>query len=228
MLTFTSISRIEPPQLENSKIFPINAELALFTANCARSPKNIVYGISTNQQQLKFEFGKNIMQSEFDTLNQILCLYSEYGDTKELNFYQFDAEYKNCSNYSRIDLYAKLNIQGVSFIKLQYGTKFVWVLESAGKRVLKLDIRNGTVSNSSKLKTLLSEVGNFSHLHKAPNAQCVFLSTECGESRSVTSETFNELDDSLSNFIGREIFQLPESNITLVTHLEGSFVKSKN
>ena len=225
MLTFTNICRIETPQLENPKIFPINAGLALLTANCGKSSKVFVFGTSKGQQQLKFEFGKNILQSEFDTLNQILCLYSEYGDTKELNFYQFDAEYKKCSNYSRIDLFAKFNIQGVSSMKLQYGTKFVWVLESAGKRVLKLDIRNGTASNSSKLKTLLSEVGNFSHLHMAPNARCVFLSTECGELRAVMSETFNVLDDPLSSFAGREIFQLPESNISLVAHFEGSFVK---
>ena len=224
MLTFTNICRIEPPQLENPKIFPINAGLALLTANCGKSSKVIVYGTSKGQQQLKLEFGKNILQSEFDNVNRILCLYSEYGDTKELNFYQFDTEYKNCSNYSRIDLYAKFNIQGVSCMKLQYGTKFVWVLESAGKRVLKLNIKNGTVSNSSKLNTLLSEVANFSHLHMAPNGQSVFLSTECGESRAIMSETFNVLDDPLPSFIGKEIFQLPESNISLVAHLEGSGV----
>ena len=225
MLTFTNICRIETPQLENPKIFPINAGLALLTASCGKSSKVIVFGTCKGQQQSNLEFGKNILQSEFDTLNQILCLYSEYGDTKELNFYQFDAEYKSCRNYSRIDLYAKFNIQGVSSMKLQYGTKFVWVLELAGKRVLKLDIRNGIDSNSSKLKTLLSEVGNFSHLHMAPNAQCVSLSTECGESRAVMSETFNVLDDPLSSFAGREIFQLPESNISIVAHFEGSFVK---
>ena len=225
MLTFTNICRIELPQLETPKMFPINAGLALLTANCGKSSKVIVYGTSKGQQQLKLDFGKKILQSEFDTLNRILCLYSEYGEAKELNFYQFDPEYKNCNNYSRIDLSAKFNFQGLSSMKLQYGSKFVWVLESTRNRVLKLNIKNGIVSNSSKLNTLLSEVGNFSHLQMAPNGQSVFLSTDGHESRSVMSETFNVLDDPLPNFTDRNFFHLPETTISLVAHLEGSEVK---
>ena len=224
MLTFTKICDIDASQLENLKIFPVKIGLALLTANLGKVSKFILYGTGKGQAQLQGDFGKKILESDFDAVNRILCLYSEDGETKELNFYQFDTEYKNFHNYSRIDLAARYNFKGVLSIKLQYGTKFIWVLEFTGTRVLKIHMKTGTVTNSNKLSTLLSEVGQFTDLHMAHNGQCVFLSTPQGVTRSVMTETFNALEDPLPNFDGKKVFQLPETNVCLTACLKENIV----
>ena len=225
MLTFSNICSIPVSQWEILKIFPVKTGLALLTANSGKYSKVVLYGTSKGQAQLEHDFGKRILQSDFDAANRILCLYSENEETKEMNFYQFDAEYKNFNNYSRIELAARFNFQGVSAMKLQYGSKFIWVLELAGSRILKIHIKTGTVTSSSRLNSLLVEDGPFTDLHMAHNGQCVFLSTAEGTARSVMTETFNVLKDALPSFNGKEVFQLPETNICLAAHLEETYLQ---
>ena len=221
MLNLTKVCRIEPPQLESPNVFPIDSGLALLAANCGKQSRVMVYSTSKGQQHFKSNFGKKISLSDFDTINRILCLYSEHGEAKELNLYQFDNEYKNLTNYSCIDLSGRFNFQGVASLKLQYGSKFVWVLESTGNRVLKLNVKNGTVSNSSKLNSLVCEVGNFTDLHMTHNGQCVFLSSD-GGSRSVMTQTFNVLEETLPSFKGKTVFKLPETDLSLIANFDNN------
>ena len=226
MLTFAKICSIPVSQWDILKLFPVKTGLALLTANLGKYSKVVLYGTSKGQAQLEHDFGKRILESDFDAAYRILCLYSENEQTKEMNFYQFDAEYKNFNNYSRIDLAARFNFQGVSAMKLQYGSKFIWVLELGGTRILKIHIKTGTVTSSSRLNSLLLEVGPFTDLHMAHNGQCVFLSTAEGTARSgsVMTESFNVLKVALPSFNGKEVFQLPETNICLAARLEESYL----
>ena len=224
MLTFMSTCRIKLPEFDSVRVFPINAGSALITLNCGNSSNLFVFGTSKGQQQMKRVFGRKIFLSEFDTITRILCLYPEYGEKKELNFYQLDCEHKEFYNYNQIDMFSKFNFQGVLSVKLQYGSKFVWALESTGNRILKLSIKNGTLSSPNKLNTFLAEVGLITQLHMAPNGQCVFLSTENGMTKCLMTETFNLLQDSLQNFNGASIFQLPEIGINLVARSQNRAV----
>ena len=224
MLSFIKTCRIELPQLDSPKVFPVNAGLALVTANCGNQSSVFVFGTSNGRQLAKIDFGKKISLSDFDSVNRILCMYSEREEVKELNFYQFDEEYKNCNKYSLIDLSAKFNFRGVSSIRIQYASKYVWVLESTGDRILKLHMKSGTVSSSSQLNEMLSKVGSFKSLHMAPNGQCLFLTKEDSISRSVMTESLNVLEEPLSIFKGDCVFQVPETNICLVASLDESGV----